>query len=83
MNPIINDWVAFAAAFLIGLAKGGLPAIGMLAVPVMALMMPPVKAVALLLPVYMITDLVAVYLYRRNYSARNLAILVPAGVVLG
>lgn len=77
---MIDDYVAFAAAFLIGLSKGGLPAIGMLAVPVLALTMSPVKAVALLLPVYMVTDLVAVYLYRRSYSARNLMILIPAGV---
>src|SRR5699024_2268932 len=38
----------------------------------------PIVAAALLLPVYIATDWVAVYLYRRDYSARNLAIFVPS-----
>lgn len=69
------------AALLVGLSKGGLPAIGMLAVPVMALKIPPVTAAVLLLPIFVITDAVSVWLYRRDFSRRNVAILIPAGIV--
>jgi uncharacterized membrane protein YfcA len=68
------------AAFVVGLSKGGLPSVGSLGVPLMALVMSPVIAAALLLPIYLATDLVGLWLYRRTYSARNLRILVPAGL---
>lgn len=69
------------AAFVVGLSKGGLPSVGSLGVPLMALVMSPVIAAALLLPIYLATDLVGLWLYRRTFSARNLRILVPAGLV--
>jgi uncharacterized protein len=78
--------LAVLAAFLVGLSKGGLPVIGMLAVPLMALAMDPLMAAGLLLPVYVASDMVGLYAYRREYSARNLLILIPAtalGVLLG
>lgn len=70
--------VAAAAAFFVGASKGGLPMVGVLGVPLLALVMPPVAAAALLLPVYIVSDMVGLWAYRREYSARNLAILVPA-----
>ena len=73
--------LACVAAFTVGLSKGGLPAIGMLGVPLLALAMSPVKAAALLLPIYVLTDMVGIYLYRKQYSAPNLKILIPAGIV--
>ena len=73
--------LAGCAAFLVGLSKGGLPAIGMLAVPLMSLVMSPVQAAVMLLPIYVISDVMGVYLYRRDFSAPNLRILVPAGVL--
>lgn len=69
------------AAFIVGLSKGGLPAVGTLGVPVLALVISPVAAAALLLPIYIVTDWVGLWLYRRNYSARNLRILIPAGLL--
>jgi uncharacterized membrane protein YfcA len=69
------------AAFLVGLSKGGLPAVATLGVPVLALVMSPVAAAALLLPIYIVTDWVGLWLYRRTYSARNLRILIPAGLL--
>lgn len=81
MNPELYLWMAGFAAFLVGLSKGGLPAIGTLAVPVLSLVMSPVKAAVLLLPIYVISDIVGVWLYRRDYSAANLRILIPAGLL--
>jgi len=73
-------WLAGCAALLVGLSKGGLPAIGMLAVPLLSLVMSPVQAAVMLLPIYVISDLMGIYLYRRDFSAPNLRILLPAGV---
>jgi uncharacterized protein len=73
-------WLASLAAFLVGLSKGGLPSIGMLAVPLLALVTSPVQAAALLLPLFVISDWVALWLYRRDFSAANLRILLPAGL---
>jgi len=73
-------FLAGLAAFLVGLSKGGLPAVGMLAVPILSLVMSPVKAAVLLLPIFVISDIAGVWLYRHVYSAPNLKILIPAGV---
>ena len=43
--------------------------------------MSPVKAATLLLPVYVLSDVVGIYLYRKEFSARNLKILIPASIV--
>jgi uncharacterized membrane protein YfcA len=78
--------IAGLSAFLVGASKGGLPMVGVLGVPLLALVMPPVAAAALLLPVYIVSDMVGLWAYRKEYSARNLLILVPAmifGVGLG
>ncbi|TPE53205.1 sulfite exporter TauE/SafE family protein [Amaricoccus solimangrovi] len=80
-EPISVILLAMLAAFLVGMSKGGLPAVGALAVPLMALVMSPILAAALLLPIFCATDLVGLWLYRRIYSGRNLAILIPAGVI--
>jgi len=73
--------LAGLASLLVGLSKGGLPTVGMLAVPLLSLFMSPVKAAVLLLPIYIISDVVSVWLYRKNFSAPNLKILIPAGIV--
>jgi uncharacterized membrane protein YfcA len=73
--------LAGLASLLVGLSKGGLPTVGMLAVPILSLYMSPVKAAVLLLPIYIISDVVSVWLYRKDFSASNLKILVPAGVL--
>ena len=73
--------VAIAAAIFVGLSKGGLPVIGMLSVPVLALALSPVAAAGMLLPVYVASDMVGLYAYRRAYDKRVLAILAPAALI--
>ncbi|MEN9617918.1 MAG: hypothetical protein RL406_155 [Pseudomonadota bacterium] len=73
--------LAGLASLLVGLSKGGLPTVGMLAVPLLSLFMSPVKAAVLLLPIYVISDVVSVWLYRKDFSAPNLKILIPAGLL--
>jgi hypothetical protein len=72
---------AGAAAILIGLSKGGLALVGALAVPILALVISPVQAAAVLLPILVVSDLYGLWAYRREYDRRNLSILIPAAVV--
>lgn len=86
MDGAVAWTLAALAAALVGLSKGGLPVVGMLAVPILALVMPPVAAAGLLLPVYVVSDAFGLYAWRHAFDRRNLAILVPAtalGVGLG
>ena len=78
--------VANLAALLVGLSKGGLSMVGVLGTPVLALVISPVQAAALLLPIYVISDMVGLWSYRREFDRRNLMILLPAatfGILLG
>jgi uncharacterized protein len=72
--------LASLGAIFVGLGKGGLPAVGSLAVPTLSLMISPVTAAALLLPVYIVSDWVGLWLYRHKFSKQNLTILIPASV---
>lgn len=80
-------WLAaVAAAVFVGLSKGGLPAVGLLAVPILALVISPVTAAGLLLPVYVGSDMLGLIAYRGAFDRRVLAILAPTttlGVGLG
>ncbi|HEX9859254.1 MAG TPA: sulfite exporter TauE/SafE family protein [Paracoccaceae bacterium] len=78
--------VAGLASVLVGLGKGGLPVVAMLAVPLLATVISPVAAAGLLLPIYVVSDIFGLWAYRRAFDARVLRILVPAttiGVGLG
>ena len=80
--------LAVLASVLVGMGKGGLPVVGMLSVPVLALVpgIHAVTAAGLLLPLYVVSDMFGLYAYRREYNARVLAILLPAatlGIALG
>lgn len=87
MNPDVLFYaVAGLAAFTVGLSKGGLPMAGVLGVPLLALMISPVAAAALLLPIYIVSDMFGLWVYRHAYDRRNLAILIPAttlGIAIG
>jgi uncharacterized membrane protein YfcA len=75
-------WVAaVVAAALVGMSKGGVPVVGMLSVPVLALVINPVVAAGLLLPVYVVSDVFGVYNYRHAFDRRVLSIVVPGAVV--
>jgi uncharacterized protein len=78
--------LAVLAAVLVGMGKGGMPVVGMLSVPVMALAISPVTAAGLMLPVYVVSDMFGLYAYRHAFDKRVLAIMVPAttlGVMFG
>lgn len=78
--------VAVFAAFCVGLAKGGLPVISAMGVPLLSLVISPVAAAGLLLPVYIVADAFGLYAYRKTYNAKVLKIFMvamPVGVLVG
>jgi uncharacterized membrane protein YfcA len=72
--------VAFLAVLLIGLAKGGFSGIGMAATPLLALTMPPLKALAILLPVLIMQDAISVWWYRHDWDGWNVKVMLPGAV---
>ena len=80
-------WVfAVIAAVMTGIGKGGVPIVGALTVPVLSLVISPVVAAGLMLPVYVISDWFGLYAYRKEFDGRVLAIVSGAmtiGVGLG
>jgi len=73
--------LAVLASVLVGMSKGGLPVVGMLSVPIMALVMNPIMAAGMLLPVYVVSDMFGLWAYRREFDARVLKIMLPAAMV--
>lgn len=78
---------AFCAVLVTGISKGGFGAgLGMLGVPVMALVMPPVQAAGILLPVLCLMDLTGFKAYFRQWDVKSLRIMLPGaflGIALG
>ncbi len=75
-------WTAAAIAVtLVGLAKGGFTGVGMIATPMLALIVPPLQAVAIMLPILLVQDVVSVWAYRRHWDAWNLKVLIPGGLI--
>lgn len=72
---------AIPAVVLTGLSKGGLgAAFGLAAVPILALVVSPVRAAGLMLPILLISDVVAMWSYRRHFSADLVWHLMPAAI---
>ena len=75
-------WIAaVVAAVLVGMGKGGLPVVGMLGVPVLSLVISPVAAAGLLLPVYIVSDAFGLYAYRAAFDRRVVSILAVGGTL--
>ncbi len=71
---------AIPAVILVGLSKGGLGSVGALAVPILSLAISPVTAAGLTLPIFVLSDVVAVISYRRSFDWPVLRIMLPAAL---
>lgn len=87
---ITDPWfyaAAVPAVLLFGIAKGGFGGgLGVLAVPLMALVVSPLQAAAVLLPILCLMDLVGLWAYRGRWIWPELRLLIPAsmiGIALG
>lgn len=85
MQSLLTDPVFYAAAIpaviLVGLAKGGLGgAMALIGVPVLALVVSPVQAAAIMLPILVVMDVVSLWAWRGVWDRRTLLYLLPGGM---
>jgi len=87
---ITDPWfyvVAIPAVLLVGISKGGFGGgLGTAAVPLMALVISPIQAAAVLLPILCVMDIVAVWKFRGGWDWPELRVLLPAsllGIIAG
>jgi uncharacterized membrane protein YfcA len=87
---VILDWhfyaLAIPAVLMLGLSKGGFAGIGALSLPMLAFVISPVQAAAILLPILIVQDVVGVWAFRRTVDWRLIAWMMPGailGIVLG
>jgi uncharacterized membrane protein YfcA len=74
--------VSVPAVLLFGIVKGGFGgAIAIISVPLMALVMPPTQAAAILLPILVVMDLLVIKAYWGIFDRRALYLLIPGAVV--
>ena len=82
---ITDPWfyaVAVPAVLLFGISKGGFAGgFGIVAVPMMALVISPVQAAAILLPILCVMDLVALWRFRGEWVGSELRLLLPASLI--
>jgi uncharacterized membrane protein YfcA len=82
---IITDPLFYLCAvpgvIMLGLSKGGFSGVGMISTPLLALIMPPLEASAILLPIILLQDVVSVWVYRRVWDPWNLKVLMPGAVI--
>jgi uncharacterized membrane protein YfcA len=77
-----SGWaLALFAAVMVGLSKGGIPMAASISVPILAVVMNPVEAAGLLLPVYIIADMFGLWAYRKEFDKRVLLIMIPATTI--
>src|SRR5512133_3218191 len=72
--------VIAALGFMIGLAKGGFGGLGALLTPILALVLPVTSAVGVLLPMLMVGDVFAVYMYWKEWDLELVRRMLPAGI---
>ncbi|MEO4000745.1 sulfite exporter TauE/SafE family protein [Mesorhizobium sp. CAU 1732] len=74
---------AIPAVILVGLSKGGLGgAMALIGVPLMALVVSPVQAAAILLPILIVMDMVSLWTWRGERDPVTLKLMLP-GAMLG
>lgn len=73
--------VAVPAVILLGLSKGGFAGVGALAMPMLSLIMSPVQAAAIVLPILIVQDVVGVWAFRHSWDGFVLGWMIPgAGI---
>lgn len=83
MMPDIQFYaVAIPAVILVGLSKGGLGgALALIGVPLLALVVPPLQAAAIFLPILIVMDLAALVIWRHYNESRSLLLLLPGAII--
>ena len=75
------------AIILYGIAKSGLGgSISLISVPLMTVVMPLQQALAIILPILIFSDMIAVYRFRKEFNLKILKLIVPfaaVGIIIG
>lgn len=73
--------LAIPAVTALGLAKGGFSGLGMISTPLLALVMPPLQAAAIVLPILLLQDAISVWVFRREWEGWNLKVMLPGAAI--
>src|SRR5215212_5344238 len=80
-NTVYVAIVIAILGFMIGIAKGGFGGLGALLTPILALILPVALAVGVLLPMLMVGDAFALYMYWKEWDVELVKRMLPAGIV--
>jgi uncharacterized protein len=80
-SPVYVAVVIAVLGFMIGVSKGGFGGLGALLTPLLALVLPVALAVGMLLPMLMVGDVFAVYMYWKEWDLDLVKRMLPAGIV--
>ena len=70
------------AIILYGIAKSGLGgSMTLISIPLMTTIMPLGQALAIVLPILILSDLVAVHRFRKNYDSETLKLIIPCAAI--
>lgn len=83
---MLTDWTfysfAIPAVLLTGIAKGGFGgSLGMLATPIIALVISPVQAAAIMLPILILMDIIGLINYRSKVDWSIIRSMIPGGLL--
>lgn len=74
--------VAVVSVLITGVSKGGFGGLALLAVPLMALVISPIQAAGIMLPILIVMDWVGIWAYRKYWDRSALMLILP-GSILG
>ena len=80
-NAIYVTVVIAILGLMIGFSKGGFGGLGALLTPILALVLPVASAVGVLLPMLMVGDVFAVYMYWKEWDFDLIKRMMPAGII--
>ena len=73
---------AVPAVLLFGISKGGFAGpIAILSIPLMSLTMSPQTAAGILLPILLVMDFIALYIYWKKWDLKNIKIIIPSSII--
>ena len=78
--------VGFVAVIITGISKGGFGGIALLSVPIFSLVVSPITAAAIMLPLLLIMDAIGIFAWRSRADWRHLTMLLPGafgGILTG
>jgi uncharacterized membrane protein YfcA len=80
--PHLWFWIAAGVAVTcLGFSKAGFIGFALIATPLLALFVPPLQAVAILLPIMLAQDFFSMWSYRHDWDRRNVMVTVPGALV--